>query len=139
MNKINIILICVVITLFSGIIGFVIGLNVNGNVINNNKMAGTYKTNDWNGKEAVLILQKDKSMIHPLGYNGTWLMEDGKLYIEFDYFDSIAQSADEMVSEFSGENKQKTEKDYMRHEKQEVTIVESGLMLVGHFFEKINK
>ncbi len=139
MKKINMILICIIISLVSGIIGFLIGMNVNGNSKNESNLVGTYKTNAWNGKEAVLVLQKDKTMIHPMGYNGTWLIDAGKLYIEYDYIDTIAQSVDEMVAEFSRENKQINDKNYMKHEKQEITIVEGGLMLSGHFFEKVNK
>lgn len=139
MKKINMILICIIISLVSGVIGFLIGMNVNGNSKNESNFVGTYKTNAWNGKEAVLVLQKDKTMIHPMGYNGTWLIDAGKLYIEYDYIDTIAQSVDEMVAEFSRENEQINDKNYMKHEKQEITIVEGGLMLSGHFFEKVNK
>lgn len=139
MKKINIVLICIIIALVSGIIGFVIAMNVNGSFKNESNFVGTYKTNTWNGKEAVLVLQKDKTMIHPMGYNGTWLIEAGKLYIEYDYIDTFEQSADEFVASFSEENKQTSEKNYMKHEKQEITIVEGGLMLSGHFFEKVNK
>lgn len=139
MKKINVFLICVIIALVSSIIGFVIGINVNGNSKNESNLVGTYKTNEWNGKEAVLVLQKDKTMIHPMGYNGIWLMDAGKLYIEYDYIDTVAQSADEMIAMFSEEKKQTSEKKYEKHEKQEITIVEGGLMLSGHFFEKVNK
>lgn len=137
MKKINVVLICVIIALVSGIIGFVIGINRNSK--NESNLVGTYKTNEWNGKEAVLVLQKDKTMIHPMGYNGTWLIDAGKLYIEYDYIDTVAQSADEMIAMFSEENKQTSEKNYKKHEKQEITIVDGGLMLSGHFFEKVNK
>ena len=138
MKKINIVLICVIIALVFGIIGFMIGINVNGISKNESNLVGTYKTNSCNGKEAVLVLQKDKTMIHPMGYNGTWLIDAGKLYIEYDYIDTVAQSADEMIAMFSEENHQQTsEKNYMKHEKQEITIVEGGLMLSGHFFEKV--
>ena len=139
MKKINIVLICIIIALVSGVIGFMIAMKVNGNFKSESKLVGTYKTNAWNGKEAVLVLQKDKTMIHPMGYNGTWLVDDGKLYIEYDYIDTVAQSADEFVASFSGKNKQISEKNYMKHEKQEITIVEGGLMLSGQFFEKLNK
>ena len=42
-----------------------------------------------------------------------------------------------MIAMFSEENQQTSEKNYMKHEKQEITIVEGGLMLSGHFFEKV--
>ena len=46
-----------------------------------------------------------------------------------------------MVDEFNkniGTN-QESNKDYKKHAKQEVMVVESGLMYNGHFFEKVNK
>ena len=133
MNKTNIILICIIIALVSGIIGFIIGMNVKGNSdtnsisINNEEknLVGTYKTNTWNGKEAVIALKSDKTMICPNG-SGTWLLEDSKLYIEYD-----------MQIPLINENGQQDYK--TAHQKQEVTIVENGLMLSGHFFEKIGK
>lgn len=135
MNKTNMILICVTIALISGIIGFIIGINFKGNneinlssvSIKNEErnLVGTYRTNTWNGKEAVIALKSDKTMICPNG-SGTWTFEDGKLYIEYDF----------EVPQITEDGRQEYKKS---HNKQEVTIVESGLMLSGHFFEKISK
>lgn len=135
MNKTNMILICVTIALISGIIGFIIGINFKeNNEINlssvsikneERNLVGTYKTNTWNGKEAVIALKSDKTMICPNG-SGTWTFEDGKLYIEYDF----------EVPQITEDGRQEYKKS---HNKQEVTIVESGLMLSGHFFEKISK
>ena len=136
MNKTNIILICILIALISGVIGFIIGNNVNTDSKGNENLVGTYKTNTWNGKEAIIALQKDKTMICPNG-SGTWLFEDGKLYIEYDYIDSAAMMVDEFKQNI-GTN-QESNKDYKKHAKQEVMVIESGLMYIGHFFEKVNK
>ena len=135
MNKTNMILICIIIALISGIIGFIIGINFKGNnEINSSSvsmkneeknMVGTYRTNTWNGKEAVIALKSDKTMICPNG-SGTWSFEDGKLYIEYDF----------EVPQITEDGRQEYKKS---HNKQEVTIVESGLMLSGHFFEKLSK
>ena len=135
MNKTNMILICIIIALISGIIGFIIGINFKGNnEINSSSVSmkneeknlvGTYKTNTWNGKEAVIALKSDKTMICRNG-SGTWSFEDGKLYIEYDF----------EVPQITEDGRQEYKKS---HNKQEVTIVESGLMLSGHFFEKISK
>ena len=132
MNKISKILICIFIALISGVIGFIIGINVN----NNKDLVGTYKTNTWNGKEAIIALQKDKTMICPNG-RGTWLLEDGKLYIEYDYTDSVAIMVDEF-NKNTGKS-QESDRDYKKHAKQEVIVVENGLMYNGHFFEKVTK
>ena len=133
MNKTNMILICIIIALVSGIIGFIIGMNVkesngiNSSSVKNEEqnLVGTYKTNTWNGKEAIIALKSDKTMICPNG-SGTWSFEDGKLYIEYDYD----------LPQISEDGRQEYEKS---HKKQEVTIVESGLMLSGHLYEKISK
>lgn len=135
MNKTNMILICIIIALISGIIGFIIGINFKGNnEINSSSVSmkneeknlvGTYRTNTWNGKEAVIALKSDKTMICPNG-SGTWSFEDGKLYIEYDF----------EVPQITEDGRQEYKKS---HNKQEVTIVENGLMLSGHFFEKLSK
>lgn len=135
MNKTNMILICIIIALISGIIGFIIGINFKGNnEINSSSVSmkneeknlvGTYRTNTWNGKEAVIALKSDKTMICPNG-SGTWSFEDGKLYIEYDF----------EVPQITEDGRQEYKKS---HNKQEVTIVESGWMLSGHFFEKLSK
>ncbi len=135
MNKTNMLLICIIIALVSGIIGFKIGMNVKGNnetnlssvSVNNEEknLVGTYKTNTWNGKEAVIALMNDKTMICPNG-NGTWSFEDGKLYIEYEF----------EVPQITEDGRQEYKKTL---NKQEVMIVESGLMLSGHFFEKVSK
>ena len=124
-----------IIALISGIIGFIIGINFKGNnEINSSSVSmkneeknlvGTYRTNTWNGKEAVIALKSDKTMICPNG-SGTWSFEDGKLYIEYDF----------EVPQITEDGRQEYKKS---HNKQEVTIVESGLMLSGHFFEKLSK
>lgn len=136
MKNINIVLVCIIIALISGGIGFMLGMNVKTSITTSNSLeiqdnknndennlVGTYKTNTWNGKEAVLVLNADKTMIHPTGNRGIWLLEDGKLYVEFET----------EVPTFDGSETQiKTTKS-----RQEVTIVDSGLMINTHFFQKI--
>ena len=123
MRKINIIIIGIVIALIFGIIGFFIGNNVNLKN-DNKKIVGTYKTSNWNGKEAVLVLNADKTMIHPNGYTGTWLFQDNKLFIEYKMeiptLDDTGNQSDQ---------KKKT--------KQEISIVPNGVIINTHFFEKI--
>lgn len=135
MKKLNIVLICIIITLLLilGIAALILSKKSGNNLV------GTYKTSNWNDKEAVLVLQKDRSMIHPNGYSGTWTYENGKLYLEYDYEDTVSKNADELVASFSSGNVQTTRKDYTKHEKQEVTIVDGGLILNGIFFEKLSK
>ena len=126
MKNINVILICIIVALVSGIGGFFIGTNVKENITTDsleikkdknsdeNNLVGTYKTNTWNGKEAVLVLNEDKTMIHPTGSRGTWLLEDGKLYVEF--------GAETPTFDENGAQTNTAKS------RQEVTIVDSGLV-----------
>lgn len=63
-------------------------------------------------------------MIHPTGSKGIWLLEDGKLYVEYEMEIPIWDN--------NGTEQNKTSTN-----KQEVTIVDGGLMLNTHFFEKV--
>ena len=123
MKKVNIVLICAFIALLFVLIGIIIGINIFNK--NEKDIVGTYKTNTWNGKEAVIVLQKDKTMICPNG-SGIWYLKDEKLYIEYD-----SNLIPMKISDNKGEEK--------LHVKQEVLIVEGGLMYNGHFFENVNK
>ena len=125
------IIICIIIALVFGSIGFIIGFNIKGSFSLNKKekdLVGTYRTQDWNGKEGIIVLNKDKTCIHPLGYTGTWYIEDGKLYMDVD-FPTIEYNKEKTAYY---ETFEKTEK-----KKIEVLVVEKGLMFSSKFFEKI--
>ncbi len=121
MSKTNVILICIIVALISGIIGFIIGTNTKLSFDNSSsnlqafeeddsaKMVGTYKTNTWNGKEGVLVLKEDKTAIYPTGQRTYWIYDNNRLYL---------------TSE-TGENRQ------------ELEIVDGGIMINTHFFEKV--
>ena len=89
MTKTNIILIFIINTLISAIIGIIIGININNTFISNKKLIGTYRN-----KEEIIALKKDKSMIFKKG-KGTWSIENGRLYIEYDYIDEALKAIDE--------------------------------------------
>ena len=125
------IIICIIIALVFGSIGFIIGFNIKGSFSLNKKekdLVGTYRTQDWNGQEGIIVLNKDKTCIHPSGYMGTWYIENGKLYMDVN-FPTIASNK-EKTSYY--ETFEKTEK-----KKIEVLVVEKGLMFSSKFFEKI--
>lgn len=128
MTKTNIILIFIINTLISAIIGIIIGININNTFISNKKLIGTYRN-----KEEIIALKKDKSMIFKKG-KGTWSIENGRLYIEYDYIDEALEAIDEFDNT---QNKKKS--DYKRHAKEEITIVENGLIYNNSFYEKIIK
>ena len=95
MTKTNIILIFIINTLISAIVGFIIGININNTSIGNKKIVGTYRKNSFGDyKEEIIALQKDKSMIFKNG-KGTWSIENGRLYIEYDYIDEASKIIDE--------------------------------------------
>lgn len=97
-------------------LGIFVGINMHDGVsIKDKKLVGTYKTSTWNGKDAVLVLKEDGTCIHPTGSSGTWNVEDDVVMIEF---------------KSSYENDTSTTK-------QKATIVDKGLMLGTHFFEKL--
>ena len=123
--KKGIIIICVIISIISGGIGFFIGINMNDNNLNKNEkeMIGTYRTNSWNGdKEAVLILNSDKTCILPTGSKGTWYIEGNNIYLEYGSTYSYADGNIETQT--------------TKH-KQEAIIVDKGIMISTHFFEKV--
>ena len=125
------IVICIIIALVFGVIGFIIGLNFKDSFTLDKKekdLVGTYRTQDWNGKEGIIVLNKDKTCVHPLGYTGTWFIEDDKLYMDVN-FPTITSNKEKIMFY---ETFEKTEK-----KKIEVLVVEKGLMLSSKFFEKI--
>lgn len=139
MTKTNIILIFIINTLLSAIIGFIIGININNTSIDNKKIVGTYRKNSFGDyKEEIIALQKDKSMIFKNG-KGTWSIENGRLYIEYDYIDEVSMSVDKLEDEFNNNIQNKKKSDYKRHAKEEITMVENGLIYNNSFYEKITK
>lgn len=138
MTKTNIILIFIINTLISAIIGFIIGININNTFISSKKIVGTYRKNSFGDyKEEIIALQKDKSMIFKNG-KGTWSIENGKLYIEYDYIDDTLMAIDEFDNTLTN-TLDKKKRDYKRHAKEKITIVENGLIYNNSFFEKITK
>lgn len=132
MTKTNIILIFIINTLLSAIIGIIIGININNTFISNKKLIGTYRN-----KEEIIALKKDKSMIFKKG-KGTWSIENGRLYIEYDYIDEALKAIDEFDNMWKNtQNKKKS--DYKQHAKEEITMVENGLIYNNSFYEKITK
>ena len=132
MTKTNIILIFIINTLISAIIGIIIGININNTFISNKKLIGTYRN-----KEEIIALKKDKSMIFKKG-KGTWSIENGRLYIEYDYIDEALEAIDEFDNMWKNtQNKKKS--DYKQHAKEEITIFENGLIYNNSFYEKITK
>ena len=125
MKRTYIIFLCLIIALVSGVFGFFIGINLNNSKPlskDEKDIAGTYKTNNWNGNEAVLVINEDNTFIHPNGYNGTWSIDGNKILLQYDYSYSYAD----------GNIVTNTQTNH-----QEAIIVDIGIMINTHFFEKL--
>ena len=70
---------------------------------------GSYKTESWNGKPSALVLKSDGTCHYPTGNTGTWSQDDSIVLITLDGNDSVHTAE----------------------------IVPNGLLLHGHFFEKV--
>lgn len=85
MKKTKILLICIVSSLLTGIVGYIIGINYSDEIRLNKQeknIVGTYKTTTWNGKDAALVLDKDKTCIYPSGSSKcTWKVTDNNVII----------------------------------------------------------
>ena len=114
MKKSIVALFCVVCLLVGGIIGFLLG-NQNP-VAAENDFVGTYKTNTWNGKEAFLVLKEDGTCVFPTGDSGTWTVDNDKIIIDC----PVLAIPDANVSSIRNAD-----------------VVPNGIMLSGHFFEKL--
>ena len=75
------IIICIIASMLSAAIGFIIGISVNIDLSDNNEYVGTYKTSGWNGdEEVVLVLDKDNTCIHPSkGSNCKWKVSESNI------------------------------------------------------------
>lgn len=122
------VLMFIVIAIVCCLLGFFVGSNMNGgNGFGKaeKELVGTYKTSTWNGKDGVLVLKEDGTCIHPSGNSGTWSVEGEDVIIEFEssytYFDGVT-------------GKDNTNTSTTTHK---ATIVDKGLMMGTHFFEKL--
>lgn len=125
MKRTYIIFLCLIIALVSGVFGFFIGINLNNSKPlskDEKDIAGTYKANNWNGNEAVLVINEDNTFIHPNGYNGTWSIDGDKILLQYDY--SYSYGDGNIVTNTQTNH-------------QEAIIVDKGIMINTHFFEKL--
>ena len=142
MKKLNIIMICIIVALVSGIIGYIIGINMK---VDNNtyvsedanipsqsieeKVVGTYYTTTWNGHEGVLTLYADGTCDYPTGSKGIWSVEDNTIHLDLDV------SLD--MLEFYNKNAQESSLINGR-DRHDAIIVNSGIILHDKFFQKMN-
>lgn len=137
MKKLNVILICIIVALIFGIVGYIIGINMryipkNSSLSNVNieeKIVGTYYCTTWNGHEAVLTLYKDGTCDYPTGNNGTWTVEKNTIHIDIDFSSAL----NEFYNKVGEEKSLTSAKD--RHD---AIIVDNGIILHDKFFQKMN-
>lgn len=92
---------------------------------NNNpetNVVGTYYNTDWNGRSATLVINEDGTCKYPTGSSGTWQLKDN--YIEMNLG----------TVDYTGVYKGGTIQDDIH----KATIMNNGVMLHDHFFEKMN-
>ena len=104
----------------------------NSDITDTSSLVGTYRgiwnnnavssQSNFNNCDAVIVLFEDSTMIHPNGQRGKWYIENGEVILEYEYTSSYAD----------GEIRTKT--NTVKHN---CTILEKGLLLGTHFFEKI--
>lgn len=139
MKKINVVLICVIIALITGALGFFLGFYSRNFFLNNrnkqNSIAGTYHSTNWNGGEGVLILNDDGTCKYPTGNDGTWYSREDKIYINLDYSDVINDFYNQFGEEYNPtvENTPVTKDD-----EYDAIIVDSGIILHNTFFQKMS-
>ncbi len=142
MKKSNIIMICIIVALVSGIIGYIIGINIKShdntyvsetaNIPSpsaEEKVVGTYYSTTWNGREGVLTLYIDGTCDYPSGGKGTWSVEDNTIHIDLDISSDMLEFYNKTGQEgglVNGKN---------RHD---AIIVNSGIILHDKFFQKMN-
>ncbi len=119
----------ILISIFS-IISFVVGFGLNeiiGNSTANEKDAvGIYHTNNWNNHEATLFLNEDGICKYPGGGEGTWNIEKDIIEIKLPNYKLS-------VNEYGSLEKTEEVENYSFHT---AYLVENGIMLHDHFFEK---
>ena len=151
MNKTNVILICVIIALISGIAGYIIGVNVTKTapaVAENpapiqeltpeEKCVGTYYSSTWNGKNATLVLNADMTMKYPTGDTGTWSVEGDKIHLYLDGKDMGEMLKRFGINDVNELDSNRVEIPQVQNTGYTATIVNNGVMLNDHFFQKMN-
>lgn len=144
MKKIKVTLICIIIALITGIIGFFIGLYARENSTNNqnfsessnqdkqNAVVGTYYAPNWNGHEATLILNNDGTCKYPTGDTGKWNTDGEKVYITLDYSDEILNFYNSIGEEYSSNIENITS----LKDTHDAIIVNFEIILHDKFFQK---
>jgi len=101
--------------------GYIVGRTADGNSLfgsflenqaeeESYAVVGVYFNTDWNGRQATLELYADGTCKYPTGSPGNWKINDGKVEI------NLGVDEDDMHT---------------------ATIVDNGVVLHSHFFEKI--
>lgn len=151
MNKTNIILICIIISLVSGIAGYIIGVKITKiapNVASNSttikeptaieKCVGTYYSSTWNGRNATLVLNEDMTMKYPTGSTGTWSLDGDKIHLYLDGKDVKEMLKSFGINDVNELDSNKVDIPQTQNSGYIATIVNNGVMLNDNFFQKMN-
>lgn len=125
MKKSKIIIICIVIALFSGIIGFIVGKNINDNKSN---IEGIYYSYKWNNRTGVLKILPDGTFNYPSGGTGTWSIKGSTIHLDM----NIDQNKIEFYKQYKLGNLVDGK------DRHDAELVNDGIILHGVFFQKMN-
>lgn len=193
-KKVNL-LVCILSSVLFCIVGFIIGINLRDEIKLSKiekQIVGTFKTSTWNGKDAVLVINEDKTCIYPSGSSKCeWVLQNNnivlytpgeeyipsylylnlneglteeyelmmvegiknsiwgassadydstkhqiKIMIDESFIDEIYEEVIKLKDVKSVEKEIGGYKDII--DEDYVTIVDKGLLLHGHFFEKLD-
>ena len=104
-------------------VGFAAGFIVN-DIIESERVAGIYHSDNWNGKEATLVLNEDGTCRYPNGDTGTWTQEGNNIIIV------LSRTKLENLGGTIGSG------DGTSTSYHTAFLVEDGVILYDNFFEK---
>lgn len=151
MKKVTVILLCIIVALVSGIIGYIIGINTAKPIMTvadnitpveeltpEEKCVGTYYCSTWNGSRATLVLNADMTMKYPTGSTGTWSVEGDKIHLYLDGKDVKEMLSRFGINDVNELNNNRVEIPQTEYSGYIATIVNNGVILNDNFFQKMN-
>ena len=124
MKKSSLCILFMILILVGISVGFAAGFIVN-DIIESERVAGIYHSDNWNGKEATLVLNEDGTCRYPNGDTGTWTQEGDNIIITL------------QISKLTGFPSSTIEEGKETVPRYHTAfLVEDGVILYDNFFEK---
>jgi len=125
MKKFSIVLIVILIIALGVVTSLYIrekNLNEKSNKEEGQSVIGTYFNENWNGRNATLVIKEDGTCKYPTGSTGTWTLEDGVIKINLGKID--------MTGVYPGGT--------IQDDIHNASVMKNGVILHDHFFEKMD-